>query len=488
MPRSVLLALALGTFACSGDDGPKPTGSNAPCSEPARSGAPLGVHCGELVDAEGRVVYLRGVNARVEGVFDVTFDDGRTALEPIPAYSATDASAMRGFGFDALRLPINWSGVEPTEDGGFDEAYLDAVEAVVDLAHAEGLRVLLDLHQDAYSKEIGEDGAPLWAIVPPPTELLEGPLLDLEARRLSKQVLDAFETFFGESADGTWLRERFTAMAVHVMQRFADHPAVVGLEIFNEPQATLEGVQRLNEVAYPALRAAAPTKLYVFEPPVTRNVLDKAPIPEAPLGPMSVYAPHVYTFAFVSTDAQKQAMTKEKLRVSNANARAEADAWQAPLVITEWGFDPKAIKASEYFVWQSELQEEHRASAFFWVWKEQSQGNWGAFDFDSTTKVFTERLAVKQALARVRPMAVAGWPTRIAFDRASGVFELEFDGNPGVTEPHRISVAPVLGSPLSVECDGEPAESESAEHGELRVSCGQGSSSHHVLRVRVNPS
>lgn len=482
--RRALLLLALLALGC-GDDPADEPGANAPCAEPARAGSPLGVHCGELIDAEGRVVFLRGVNARVEGVFDVTFDDGRTPLEEIPAFSAGDAQAMRDFGFDALRLPINWSGVEPSEDGGFDESYLDRVEQAVDLAHAAGLRVLLDLHQDAYSKEIGEDGAPLWAIIPPPTQLLEGPLLDLEQRRLSKQVLDAFETFFGESSDGAWLRQRFTAMAVHVMQRFAAHPAVIGLEIFNEPQATMQGVRRLNDVAYPALRAAAPDKLYVFEPPVTRNVLDTAPVPEQPLGPMTGYAPHVYTLAFVSTDAQKQATTKETLRFSNQNARVEADAWQAPLLISEWGFDPKAIKASEYLTWQSELQEEYRASSFFWVWKERSQGNWGCFDFDATTQAFSERAALKLALARVRPMAVAGWPTRFGFDRASGVFELEFAGNPRVKAPHRIAVAPLLGAPLAVECDGAPAEHEPGEQGEIRLWCGRGSPAHHVLRLVV---
>lgn len=488
MIRRAALLIALSTVACAGDDATDPPETNAPCGRPARKGSPLGEHCGQLIDEAGRVVLLRGVNARVEGLFDVSFDDGRKALEEIPSYSAEDAQAMRDWGFDSLRLPINWSGIEPTKDGGFDSNYLDRVEQVLDLSHAAGLRVLLDLHQDAYSKEIGEDGAPLWAIVPPPTKLLEGPLTDLEDRRLSKQVLDAFDTFFGEGADGTFLRERFTQMAVHVMQRFGDHPAVIGLEIFNEPIATIEGIDRLNAAAYAAIRAAAPKKLYLFEPSSTRNVLDTAPLPEAPLGPMSGYAPHVYTLAFVSTDAQKQAMTKATLRTSNENARLEADAWQAPLVITEWGFDPNAIKASEYFTWQSELQEEHAASAFFWVWKERSQGNWGCFDFDPATQEFSERTALKQTLARVRPMAVAGWPTRIDFDRKSGVFELELDGNPSVREPHRIAVAPALGAPSAVECDDQVAPHQSAEHGEITVHCGHGSRGHHLLRVRVPPA
>ena len=40
-----------------------------------------------MVDRSGRQVVLRGVNARVQGLFDVTFDDGRIALQPIPAFT-----------------------------------------------------------------------------------------------------------------------------------------------------------------------------------------------------------------------------------------------------------------------------------------------------------------------------------------------------------------------------------------------------------------
>ncbi len=117
-------------------------------SDPTPKTSPLwsdGVH---RRDAEGRVALLRGINARVEGVFDVTFDDGRTPLEPIPALTAADCTRMRELGFDLLRLPINWSGIEPAR-GAYAEAYLARVDAAIDCAGNAGLYVLVDLHQDA---------------------------------------------------------------------------------------------------------------------------------------------------------------------------------------------------------------------------------------------------------------------------------------------------------------------------------------------------
>jgi len=127
----------------------------------ALDGRQFRLHGGRLVDERRREVTLRGVNARARGVFDVTFGDGRLPLEPIPVFDDGDAATMARFGLNLLRLPISWSAFEPVR-GRFDAAYLDRIAAVVALCRAHGIVVLLDFHQDAFSKEIGEDGAPRW--------------------------------------------------------------------------------------------------------------------------------------------------------------------------------------------------------------------------------------------------------------------------------------------------------------------------------------
>ncbi len=485
MRRLLSVSVAATLAACSATTAPPDEAPTRTCDAAKVRGKPLAVRCGDLVDSEGRVRILRGVNARVEGIFDVSFDDGRQALEPIPVFDASDAAEMRAWGFDAIRLPIHWSGIEPTASGGFDERYLARIDAFLALAAKEGLLVLLDLHQDAYSKEIGEDGAPRWAIEPPPPAVLGGPLTDLDVRRQSKPVLDAFATFFGASEAGERLRARFVSMARMVAARYASSPTVLGLEIFNEPVTDVAGLARLDALAYPALRQAAPEKIYAFEPSAVRNFLDQAPTPSRPLGPMSGYAPHVYTLSFTGTPAQFAAMTKDTLRRSNENARAEADAWEAPLLVGEWGMDPKGPRAAEYLAWQAELQDEARASSFFWVWKEDSQGSWGCFDrVASGTSAWAERTALRQALAHVRPMAIAGLPQRFSFDRAAGVFDLAFVGDPEVVAPHLVSVPEILGPPSAVRCDGEPATYVVEAHGVVSVQCG-GSAKVHHLEVRV---
>ena len=468
-----------------------PKTSTAPCADPAFVGKPFGLRCGFMVDESGRPTFLRGVNARVKGVFDVTFDDGRLPLEPIPAFTADDAAAMRDFGFDALRLPINWSGIQPTSFDSYDEAYLGRVQATIDAARSAGVRVLLDLHQDAWSKEFGEDGAPRWALYPPPgpMDLLGGPLNDLGARRMSQIVENQFSTFFSAGPIGPKVRNEFIAMAATVAKRWANDDAVIGLEIFNEPLADSNGLLLLYGPAYAAVRPVMPQKLFVFEPSSTRNFFDKAPLGAGAIGPGTLYAPHTYKLAFDgagSNDAGRMTMTKDTVRPQVMNAVDEAQSWGAGLMITEYGYAPTGIRSDEYLTWQSELHEEAMASSFFWLWKEESQGSWGCFD-GSDEATWTPRPAMQKVLARVRPSAVSGWPKAYAFDRAKGAFTLTFTSDPTIDAPTLVAIAKVLGAPTAVTCDGATVTATPDAHGTLSLDCGRGDGKEHTIAVSVAP-
>ena len=404
-----------------------------------------------LRDGRGRIALLRGVNARVEGVFDVTFDDGREPLEPIPPLAEADCRRMHELGFDLLRLPINWSGVEPERDV-FDPEYLDRVAAAVDCASAAGMLVLIDIHQDAYSKEIGEDGAPLWAIEPPPEMLLGGPLEDLDQRRQSRQVLAAFDSFFA-LGDPHELQAEFVAMLEEVAARFAAHPAVIGFEIFNEPVAPAAELDTFHAAAAAALRAAAPDKLVVFEPNAIRNLTDSQPLASAPF-PVTgaVYAPHAYTFVFGDQAEELAAASKEDLRPGIVNARAEADALGVPLLIGEFGIGPEQDSADSWMRWQSELHDEVLASDCFWLWKERSQGGWGLYDWNEDGG-WTERPQVVAWVSRLRASRIAA--TAAEVDSTGGQLVVAVTGDP-LDAPHVIYVPEASAATFAATCDGAP--------------------------------
>jgi endoglycosylceramidase len=416
-------------------------------STPARY-APLDVDHGELRDADNRVVILRGINARAEGLFDVTFDDGRAPLETVPRLEDEDIARMAALGFNLLRLPLSWSGLEP-QRGVFAPAFLDELTRVVSLCRDHGVLVLLDLHQDAWSKEIGEDGAPLWAIQPPPAMLLGGPLTDLGDRRTSKQVADAFSSFFTSDADN--LQEEFASMAQALAIRFHGDPAVLGFEIFNEPMATDDELLAFHTKVAQAIRKYDGEHLIAFEPPATRNFLDSASISSTPF-PVggAIYAPHLYTAVFGSDPRLGDDTYEMPLENSIRNARDEADAWDTPLLIGELGIGPQQPHALEWIGHALDGADHVFASTAFWLWKEQSQAQWGLFSIDADG-VWHDRPDMMSAVSRPYVKAIGGTPQSMTWDGAT--LTLAFTPRAGVPTTHDVFFP---GAAPRIACDGAP--------------------------------
>lgn len=421
-----------------------------------------------LRDGRGRQVLLRGINARIPGLFDVSFDDGRAPLEPIPAFGAEDVRALRRLGFDVLRVPFDWSGLEPSR-GVFSESDLARLDAIVAACREARLYCLLDLHQDAYSKEIGEDGAPLWAIDPAPAQLLGGPLTDLEARRTSAPVLDAFARFF---AGTNGLQDAQAEAWARVAARYAGEPYVAGYELFNEPLAEDRALLAYDAKLTAAIRARDPAHLVAIEPPAYRNVLDAWPPLAHPFAFGNVaYAPHVYTEVFSGQGGDFAIADAGALRPSWEAAQREAAAFGGPLLVTEWGIDPKAAHALLYVQSEAALQDAAVASAIFWLYEERSQAGWGLFDEPDGGRV--ERTPFVDALARTYPQAIAGRITALDSDDSAHLLEVRFDGLQ--SERQNLLAAPDRHFPQGAlaQCDGLAVEAVAdAQGGAVAVQCG----------------
>lgn len=440
---------------------------------PRVEGAAWVVHEGRLFDAEDRQVLLRGINARVEGLFDVDFDDGRIPLQPIPPFDGEDCRFLaETLGFNHLRLPVNWSGIEP-ERGQIDEDYIDRIVALVDACATHGVWTIVDLHQDAWSKHIGEDGAPLWAIIPEPEELLEGPLTDLAERRLSDQVMAAFRSFW-HNVDG--LQDAYAAMAAQLAIRLDGRPGMVGLEIMNEPVLAPAGVDPLlledfHRRVAAAVRAVAPGMVLVFEPDAIRNFVDQAQVP-GPFEPgNALYAPHLYTRVFTGQWAGTAGDRSALIR-SAERALLEAEAYGAGLYIGEFGNDPRHEAGRIFIRTATDILDRLLAHWAFWVYEEWSQDSWGLYDMggDTTAPVRGPlRPEALDLLARAWPQAVDGELEQLAWDAESRqlLVRIRQAGNGS----HRIAVpAHVFPDDVHVRCDGQTV-SHRRSAGAVEVRC-----------------
>ena len=127
-------------------------------SAAAHASSELRVDGSRFADGAGRTVILRGVgvggNAKVPPFQAIT---STSQLDPLP-----------GWGVNAVRLLFTWEAYEPT-NGGYDASYLSYITGVVDDAWKRGIYVVVDFHQDAYSRyALGGcgEGFPSWALPP----------------------------------------------------------------------------------------------------------------------------------------------------------------------------------------------------------------------------------------------------------------------------------------------------------------------------------
>jgi endoglycosylceramidase len=428
--------------------------------------SPIDTDGPQFRDPQGRARIFRGLNVHIAGIFDVTFSDGRPPREPLPSFDASDAALMRGYGFNLVRLPINWSAIEPEKDQ-WSSAYLDRVAGIVDLLRAQGILVLIDLHEDGYSKEICEDGAPLWAIVPPPPMLTTNPLEGADCHIVGAAQA-AFASFF---ADKDGLQESYATMLQHVATRFKDDSDVIGYEIMNEPIGSDNDIDAFSIKMAQAIRTVDDKKLIVFEPSATRNFINASPLGSAkfPVAGVS-YAVHIYTGVFTQPTELEHGMITPYLSQSITGARAEADSWGTPLIVTEYGLGSQTANGPLWIAAALDNLDATLASATWWLWRAPDVGGWGLFD-PQPDGSYTVRPVMMNALSRPYAMAIGGDPRTMTWDGAR--LSVTFDGRGGVPARHELFWS--RGTP-SITCDGKPITAASVDSvGHVySVDCGGG--------------
>ena len=217
----------------------------------------------QFLDGTGEPLLLHGIN-----VVNKSKTKGYTeGIEP------ADFAAIRSWGMNCVRLGILWDGLEP-QPGRIDEQYLDRIARIVGWAKAEGLYVLLDMHQDLFSLKFS-DGAPAWATLDEGKPHTRTAVWS-DAYYASQAVQTALDHFWANSPgpDGVGLQDHYARVWQRVAERFRDEPAVLGYDLMNEPFPGRDALRaqgmifaRLAELLRPRLgeKAPAPLKLMLME-------------------------------------------------------------------------------------------------------------------------------------------------------------------------------------------------------------------------------
>ena len=403
---------------------------------------------GRIVDSEGREVLLRGVNVNALVEYWAYSD-----LPTVYPVGEADADLMAAIGWNAVRLLLSWSRVEP-QPGVYDDAYLEQARAHIRLFASRGLYSIVDLHQDAWGATLvappettcpansepafGWDGAPGWAT------LDEGMSRCAQAgiRELSPAVRSAFQNFFADASGpgGVGIRTRYAAMLGHVANVLGSEPSVAGYDLMNEPNAFLPaeqaGLAALYGDALAAIRsgerdAGSASRLVFFEPSALWSLLGHGPPDDFTRDADVVYAPHIYTGGI-----SPGSLTAANFQVARDEAKGFGG---APVVVGEWGADPHRASdpADTYFADHQDLQDQFRFGATLWTWREwcgdpHKAGDvragrvpevWGEFEVDCSANVVTGlRTDLIAELTRAYVRAAPGTLVESRYDAATGAF------------------------------------------------------------------
>lgn len=177
-----------------------------------------------LADNEGRTVILNGINHVVKSPEQGYVYEGDEEL----------FARFREWGINCVRYGIHWDGLEP-EPGRIDENYLKELDKRVYWARRNNLMLILDMHQDLYSRKFG-NGAPLWATLDDGAEHVTGTVWS-DAYLMSPAVQRSFDSFWQNrpASDGVGLQEHYANVWKVLARRYADSVSVVGFDVMNEP-------------------------------------------------------------------------------------------------------------------------------------------------------------------------------------------------------------------------------------------------------------
>lgn len=414
---------------------PGAAAADTPSSDPLP-----GIHAsGErLVDSLGRQVILRGVNA-----------GGRSKLPPFFPFDPTPdfetalnryADNIAALGFNVVRLLVIYEAAEPIR-GQYNEEYLQGYDRMVQAMGRRGIRVIVDSHQDVFSRRFCGDGFPDWALFPEDQKRPTNADCKLWSLRYFWPTVAKNEDRLWQNQDG--VMDSYVAFFKMLAERYRGEPAVIGFEPMNEPFPGAWGFAHysewyqtqlfaLYEKVGQAVSAVDPRYLIFADICPLENQGAWNTRRPGPKLPNLVLTPHYYdagTFGKSLAPGGDQWFMrrglKRHLRLGNF--------WNAPVLITEYGISPLFKTAPAYINKLYAVFDELQLSGTFWeasisstIW---NQENTSLFNPDGSKRPGTPYLD------RPYPRAVAGVIRYFKFDPQDGRFEMEWTEDPKITAP-----------------------------------------------------
>jgi endoglycosylceramidase len=430
-----------GEHGAVGDYGVLPAGPTQNV-DPDGSLLSLGTSGSFLTNSDGQVVTLHGLNE----VYKIAPGDPLAS-----GFDNDDAAFLAENGFNAVRVGVIWSDLEP-EPGVFSTTYLNEIEQTVQTLGSHGIYSIIDFHQDAYSTAFGGEGAPDWAVQ---TDGVANPSLPFPYNEFFNPAeQQAWESFWSnaDAPNGIGLENNYSKMLEYVANAFNGNPNVAGFELMNEPSpgissflSTLFGnpffdSQQLTpfyDQGADAIRAIDPSTPIFFEP----NVLSNAGVP-TDLGHVDATNTVLSFHDYCEFDLGPLGCIPSVSGIVG-NAENYAEAQGIPAFMTEFG----ATSDQAEILAPMQGADQHLIGWTEWAYSGQGDITTSASPPGSESLVYNPadpltganiNTANLDTLAEPYPQVVSGTPVSYSFD--NGTFQFSYS----TAEPDGLGSFPAL--------------------------------------------
>lgn len=194
-----------------------------------------------FINDQGAKIIFRGYNVQ-------------TKAPPFqPIQTAADLDPLYDGGANLIRFNFIWEAAEP-EPGVYDQSYFDYYDRVIQWAWDRGIYVLIDFHNNAYSRFAAKGcgaGFPAWALSPDVIPAEPKPMGDCAFASSMMQAMlskDNYSNWHDFMTDAHGVRSRFFALTRLLAERYSSHPAVIGFDL-NEPMVFKSGLKFDDDTA-----------------------------------------------------------------------------------------------------------------------------------------------------------------------------------------------------------------------------------------------
>lgn len=399
-----------------------------------------------IKDAFDRTLILHGIS---------TSNFSKFSPDQLPWINEDDVEKTTTYGFNVCRYVIAWNAIEP-EKGVFNEQYIAETLKRIKWYTDRKVYVILDMHQDLYSKAFGGggNGAPIWAVR---TNGLPIKTYDFGTtwflQYLTPEVKAAFQNFWSYKTPNQDLQDHFVLSWLKIIEHVKQNPYVLGYELMNEPHpgdgnllenGKFETEQLFNfyNKLISEIRKIDNEK-YIFIEPAFLKTTGFGDISELPKirdtrsgDPKIVFTTHLYPFG-METGANYSNIDKSVLNNWKKNRKIEQLKQNSPIVCSEFGGKNNISTSINYL---DDVCGNFDDMLCNWIaWSYDYIELVGSVNYNILKPDKTEYPTLSK-LIRVYPKATSGELLKFSYDPNNHLFRMQYINDRKINAPTEIFI------------------------------------------------